>query len=310
MGSYSGVEETRMMKDIISASYQANEIKMIRSTFSGTFLLVEGNSDKAFYKNFVNQNTCRVKVTMGKQRAIDILQILDNEITPNGSKFAGFLVIVDADFDRLESSPHQSPNLLRTDTHDLETMILQSPALDKLLAIFASEDKLKEFGRNVRTALLEAGMLIGYFLWLSKSENLNLTFDGIKFKEFIDDKTLQINELKLINEIKNKSQPAAKSALSDPIEIQKRIAAKKKDDHDPWQICRGHDLVEILSIGLRKAWGSNDAIDVVPRSNERKSTLESQLSLAYEAAYFLKTQLYQEILTWESSNQPFKVLKQ
>jgi hypothetical protein len=272
-------------------------------------LLVEGRSDETFYKNFVDRSTCRLRVTGGKQRAIDILQILDNETTLNSSRFAGVLAIVDADFDRLDSLPHQSPNLLRTDTHDLETMILQSPALDKLLAIFASDDKLKEFRRDVRTALLEAGMSIGYFLWLSKSENLNLTFDGIKFKEFIDDKTLQINELKLINEVKNKSQPAVKSALSDPSEIQKRIAAKKKDDHDPWQVCRGHDLVEILSIGLRKALGSNKAIDVEARSDERKNTLENQLVLAYEAAYFLKTHLYQEILAWESSNQPFKVLQ-
>ncbi len=187
-------------------------------------------------------------------------------------------------------------------------MILKSPALDKLLAIFASDEKLQEFRRDVRTTLLEAGMSIGYFLWLSKSENLNLTFDGLKFKEFIDDKTIYLDERKLITEVKNKSQPTAKSALSDPIGIQKRIAAKKQNSHDPWQICRGHDLVEILSIGLRKAWGSNDAIDVVPRSNERKSTLESQLSLAYEAAYFLKTQLYQKILTWESRNQSYLIL--
>jgi Protein of unknown function (DUF4435) len=298
------------MKDIINANYKANEIKMLRSTFSGTFLLVEGNSDDTFYKNLVDRSTCRLRVTGGKQRAIDILQILNNETSPNGSKFAGILAIIDADFDRLEPSPHQSPNLLRTDTHDLETMILKSPALDKLLAIYCSDDKLKEFRRDVRTTLLEAGMSIGYFLWLSNSENLNLTFDGLKFKEFIDDRTIHLDERKLINEVKNKSQPAEKPALADLTDIQKRIAAKKQDSHDPWQICRGHDLVEILSIGLRKAWGSNDAIDVVPRSNERKTTLESQLSLAYEAAYFLKTQLYQEILTWESSNQPFKVLKQ
>jgi hypothetical protein len=79
-------------------------------------------------------------------------------------------------------------------------------------------------------------------------------------------------------------------------------------------VCRGHDLVDILSIGLCKgAWANNRENDVVPYStdeNKRKSTLESQLSLAYEAAYFLKTQLYQEILTWESSNHPFEVLKQ
>jgi hypothetical protein len=61
------------MKEVISASYKANEIKMLRSTFSGTFLLVEGRSDETFYKNFVDQNTCRIRVTGGKQRAIDIL---------------------------------------------------------------------------------------------------------------------------------------------------------------------------------------------------------------------------------------------
>jgi Protein of unknown function (DUF4435) len=291
------------MRENLTIDRYANTVRQQRSTFSGTFLLVEGRSDKIFYSNFIDNVLCRFLVTDGKDNAMKTLNSLEK------SGYTGVLAIVDADFDRLEISPPQSPNLLRTDTHDLETMILKSPALDKLLAIYCSDDKLKEFGRNVRAALLEAGMSIGYFLWLSKSENLNLTFDGIKFKEFIDDKTLQINELKLINEVKNKSQPTAKAVLSDPIDIQKRIAAKKKDDHDPWQVCRGHDLVEILSIGLRKAWGSNDAIDVVPRSNERKSTLESQLSLAYEAAYFLKTQLHQEILTWESSNHPFKVLK-
>jgi hypothetical protein len=291
------------MRENLTVDRYANTVRQQRSTFSGTFLLVEGRSDKVFYSNFVDNVFCRFLVTDGKDNAMTTLNSLEK------SGYTGILAIVDADFDRLESLPHQSPNLLRTDTHDLETMILQSPALDKLLAIFASDDKLKEFGRNVRTALLEAGMSIGYFLWLSKSENLNLTFDGIKFKEFINDKTLQINELKLINEVKNKSQPAAKSALSDPSDIQKRIAAKKKDNHDPWQVCRGHDLVEILSIGLRKALGSNKVIDVEARSDERKSTLENQLMLAYETAYFLKTHLYQKILDWESSNLPFKVLQ-
>jgi Protein of unknown function (DUF4435) len=292
------------MRENLTADRYANTVRQQRSTFSGTFLLVEGRSDKIFFERFVNTDLCHFLVTEGKDNAIKAL----NSIEKSG--YTGILVIIDADFDQLETSPPQSPNLLRTDTHDLETMILKSPALDKLLAIYCSDDKLKEFGRDVRTTLLEAGMSIGYFLWLSNSKNLNLTFDGLKFKEFIDDRTIHLDERKLINEVKNKSQPAAKPALADPTDIQKRIAAKKQDSHDPWQICRGHDLVEILSIGLRKAWGSNDAIDVVPRSNERKSTLESQLSLAYEAAYFLKTQLYQEIMTWESSNQPFKVLKQ
>jgi Protein of unknown function (DUF4435) len=45
--------------------------------------------------------------------------------------FQGVLAIVDADFDRLVPPTYQSLNLLLTDAHDLETMLIQSPALEK-----------------------------------------------------------------------------------------------------------------------------------------------------------------------------------
>jgi hypothetical protein len=291
------------VREIRSSDAIANQIRMRRSIFEGAFLLLEGSSDKFLYGRFTDEVACELVVSSGKTWAIEVLVILEK------SNFIGVLAIVDADFDRLESLLHQSSNLLRTDTHDLETMLIKSPALDKVLSIFGSEDKIKKFEKDVRTILLEAGLFVGYFLWLSKSDNLNLTFDGIKFKEFIDDRTLQLNELKLINEVKNKSKPEIKPLLSNTADIQQRIAAKKNDSHDPWQVCRGHDLVEILSIRLRKALGSNKASDVEPRSDDRKNTLESQLMLAYEAVYFYQTQLYQDILDWESNNQPFKVLK-
>lgn len=291
------------MRELRSSDAIANQIRMRRSIFEGAFLLLEGSSDKVLYGRFTDEVACELVVSSGKTWAIEVLVILEK------SNFIGVVAIVDADFDRLEFLLHQSSNLLRTDTHDLETMLIKSPALDKVLSIFGSEDKIKKFEKDVRTTLLEAGLFVGYFLWLSKSDNLNLTFDGIKFKEFIDDRTLQLNELKLINEVKNKSKPEIKPLLSNTADIQQRVAAKKNDSHDPWQVCRGHDLVEILSIGLRKAIGSNKASDVESRSDDRNNTLESQLMLAYEAVYFYQTQLYQDILDWESNNQPFKVLK-
>lgn len=76
----------------------------------------------------------------------------------------------------------------------------------------------------------------------------------------------------------------------------------KEEDHDPWQVCCGHDLVKILSLGLRKAIGSNKATDVEPNS------LERNLRLAYEEIYFQDTKLYALIRTWESKHQPFRVL--
>ncbi len=135
-------------------------------------------------------------------------------------------------------------------------------------------------------------------LWISKCEKLNLTFDGIKFSNFIDEQTLQIDELKLIQEVKNKSQ--AYSLKSE--DLRQQLNSQKSNNHDPWQICCGHDLVEILSFGLRRVLGSNNAADVEPNS------LERSLRLAYEEIYFRQTQLYLDIQIWESNNQPFRVL--
>ncbi|MGL5080845.1 MAG: DUF4435 domain-containing protein [Microcoleaceae cyanobacterium] len=284
------------MREHLSVDRDANAIRLRRSTFSGTFLLVEGCSDRIFYERFVDKLTCVLVSISGKPssklRVIEVLCILEK------SDFQGVLAIVDADFDHLEVSLHSSPNLIRTDTHDLETILLNSSALEKVIAEFGSEEKIAKFGRGVRTVLLEAGMPIGYLLWISQLDELNLTFDGITFSKFINDQTLQIDEFKLIQEVKNKSQ----AFVLKNEDLQQRLIKQKSDTRDPWQVCCGHDLVKILSLGLRKAIGSAKASDVEPNN------LERILRLAYEETYFYKTQIYSSVCSWESNNPPFKVL--
>ena len=284
------------MREFLTDDRFANQLRLRRSIFSGTFLLVEGSSDRTFYERFVDRTACQIEVVSGKPssklRTIAVLDILEK------SSFLGVVGIVDADFDRLETSPYTSPNLLRTDTHDLETMLLNSPALDKLLAEFGSSEKITKFG-DVRAALVATGMSIGYLRWISQCDELNLTFNDIKFTKFIDEQSLQIDELKLIQEVKNKSQ-----ALSlDNQKLQQRLANQKKDSYDPWQVCCGHDLVEILSLSLRKVIGTMKPTDI------ESDSLERALRLAYEEAYFRKTHLYVAIQQWECSNQPFRVLQ-
>ncbi len=193
--------------------------------------------------------------------------------------------------------PYNSPNLFFTDSHDIETMLLNSPALDKVVDEFGSEEKITSFGRDVRTLLLDAGIPVGYLLWVSQLKGLNLTFEEIKFSNFIDNRTLQIDELKLIQEVKNKSQ--AHRLKSE--DLQRFLTEQKKESHDPWQVCCGHHLVEILSLGLRRAIGSAKPSDTEP------NRLELSLRLAYESAYFSKTAIYSSVRLWENTNQPYKV---
>jgi Protein of unknown function (DUF4435) len=277
------------VREFLTPDSDATRIRLRRSTFSGTFLLVEGSSDKVFYERFIDKIVCQVVVMEGKIQVIGVLDILDR------SSFDGVVAIVDADFDRLKDSVAESVNLLRTDTHDLETMLIDSPALDKVIAEYGSEEKIPKLQLDVRTSLVEAGIFIGYLRWVSQCDRRNLTFSDLKFNKFIDEQTLQIDEYKLIEAVKNKSQ-----ALSLKTEdLQQRIADEKNKGFNPWQVCCGHDLVEILALGLRKAIGTM-SVD--------SDSLERSLRLAYEEVYFWKTQLWVNIRQWESNNQPFKVL--
>ena len=279
------------MREFLSIDREANAIRLRRSSFTGTFLLVEGGSDKIFYERFIDKLVCQIVIGSGKERVIAILDSLEK------SNYSGIIGIVDADFDRLNNISYPSPNLLCTDTHDLETMLIQSPALDKVIAEFGSEEKIAKFG-DVRIALLKAGQSIGYLLWLSLDKELNLKFEGIEFGKFIDLKTLKIDESKLIIEVKNKSQIFSLSSQ----ELQQQLIDRKNSSHDLWQVCRGHDLVEILSFGLRKTIGTNAPNDV------KLEILERSLRLAYEDVYFHQTRLYSDLGIWETNNSPFKIL--
>ncbi|MFO0143404.1 MAG: hypothetical protein ACK513_18770, partial [Aphanizomenon sp.] len=101
------------MREFLTVDRVANKIRQLRETYSGSFLLVEGKSDKVFYERFIDKLACHLEITDGKafnksnkQCAIAILEILEK------SNFRGVLAIVDADFDRLQNTPDTSPNLL------------------------------------------------------------------------------------------------------------------------------------------------------------------------------------------------------
>ncbi len=234
-------------------------------------------------------------VAHNRENAVQVLMILE------GDNFVGALAIVDADFDLLEGKVLTSRNIFLTDTHDLETMILRSPALEKLLLEIGSESKQDGFrkkeGKEVREALLGEGQHIGYLRWVSLRHGHALKFEGLNYRDFTNLSTLTVNQSKLIRIVKNHSQ---KPQLLDH-EIQQQIEAIRDEAHNKWPVCCGHDLIGLLSVGLHKALGSRDWGEV------KMEIIERSLRLAYEYAWFLDTQLYASIREWEDINSPFQV---
>lgn len=284
------------MRDLIDAHEVANDIRMTREQYSGSFLIVEGRaSDLRLYRNLIDQESCQIVPAHSKENALTVHEILESE------NFFGFLVIVDADFWRLEGKQPSSPNLFVTDAHDIETMMLKSPAFEKLLGEFGSTRKIGRFvndhDKSVRQALVESGRPLGYLRWTSELQNLGLTFEDIAFARFVDRDTLSVDTYQMIRTVRNKSQ---RHDLAET-DLQDAIDGVADDTHDPWDVCCGHDLICILSVGLRKALGSNSAREVEPE------LMEKSLRLAYEAVYFLETHLFQSLKAWEGTNRPFRV---
>jgi len=86
----------------------------------GAILLTEGTTDARVYGRFVNDAKCKLVPALGKDNAIGAISILEND------RFCGVLAIIDTDFWRIDGITLNSPNILLTDTHDLESLILFS----------------------------------------------------------------------------------------------------------------------------------------------------------------------------------------
>jgi 5S rRNA maturation endonuclease (ribonuclease M5) len=280
------------MKDQITPDRIANSIRLLRGDHEGVFLIVEGHSDKLIYERLVNKQEVRVTIASGKNNAIKALSILEKE-----DNFRRVVAVIDADFSRIEQQIPHSNNLFLTDEHDLEMMLIKSAAFDKLLKERGSEEKIKAFTEDIRETLLKLGQEIGKLRWLSLRNKLDLKFEGLKFKNFIDKENLSINIDELIRSVKNNS----KKPSLDEQQIKQDLSVISDENHDPWQLCCGHDFISILAIALCKVLGTWNANDV------KTEVLERELRLAYELSYFYQTQIYQLMVNWQSNHHPDQI---
>lgn len=279
------------MREQITPDRIANSIRLLRSDHEGVFLIVEGHSDKLIYERLVNKQEVRITIASGKNNAIKALSILEKE------NFCRVFAVIDADFSRIEQQIPDSNNLFLTDEHDLEMMLIKSAAFDKLLKERGSEEKIAAFSKDIRETLLKLGQQIGKLRLLSLRNELNLKFEGLKFGKFIDKEKLSINIDELIRSIKNHSQ---KLSL-DEQQIKQDLSVISDENHDPWQLCCGHDFISILAIALWKVLGTWNANDL------KKEDLERELRLAYELSYFYQTKIYTLMVNWQSNHHPYKI---
>jgi hypothetical protein len=241
--------------------------------------------------SFIDELHCEVVVAHGKNNAIKALQKIE-------SKFFGILCVVDVDFCDLVGLGYESENLLYTDDHDIEVMIFNSPAFDKVLLEYGSQEKIKDKGgiNAVRDWLLDSVVPLAVLRLRSLDCRFDFKFKGMDYP-FIDRDTLDCDSNRMVSYI------AARSDKNYAINIAKAEITKFKNPKDfgCGRICNGHDLAAVFGIALRKAIGNRPSAEVTG------ALIEAALRLAYEDKFFRATRLYGAIKAWENNN-AFRVL--
>ncbi len=283
------------MKKYLTADDIANNVRMIRTQQKGTILITEGSTDMRLYQRFVNTDKCTIIPANGKDNAIKVIRILEK------FNFKGIFTIVDLDFWKLDGIEQRGDNILTTDTHDIETMLISSKALDNLLVEFGEEHKIRALNIPVRDLLYEVTLPLGIFRWISSSskERLSLRFKDIVFENFIQFRPFSINLSRLIREVKTNSRNMNISEKR----LKREIISLMKKGPEPEQVCSGHDVVAILTIGLNHVFGNRTSEDV------SEAVVDRVLRLSYDITIFRETKLYASIQEWEQNNPPFTVLQ-
>ena len=271
----------------------ANAVRMKRSQHLGSFLLVEGRDDRLFMEGYISTGECRIVVSDGKANVLNVVNILDE------GGFSGVLGLVDADFDRVENTSPNDSNVVMYEAHDLEAMLMASPALDRILHEFGDNGKIEDFGADVPEVIAIRAVLVAYLRLYSLRNDLSLRFRGLNYNKWIDRVQFTFYTRDLIAEVKNRSQ--RQDLSTDELVIGMQTISD--ENLPPHEMCNGTDLVEILALGLMRIWGSNSSRKV------NAEILKRDLRLAYSDEMFRSSHLFKGIQDWEVHDADYRIMK-
>jgi hypothetical protein len=285
-----------MLESVTGADIAAL-VSLMRAAFKGTIVVVEGDTDARVFEKLLNKTLCQVVVARCKANALAAIESLEAE------GFQGVVAIVDADFMRLRGQQPTSGSVLLTDWHDLEIILIESGAFEAVLREYGSKTKLSNLRKRnplePRKTVYGSARPFGALRLLSESENLALRFEGLDFGRPVDRGTLVVDTAVLVMCVLSRSE---RSVAEKPRILEQLAEICEDRDVDSRELCSGHDVVAILSIGLRKLLGSNDARRVRP------DELERALRLAFDPSEFKRTRLYTDLQSWEAANDPFRLI--
>ena len=275
----------------IDGTIIANQVRLERANFDGSFLLVEGSGDAKFFARFCDSEKCSIIVCSGREWLLDAITILAKK------GFQGALAIADRDFSEFLGFPEFDGEVFFTDDNDIEIMILSSPALDNVLREFASEDKVSALveaeGRRVCEYIFDAARFLGTLRLCSQAQELGLSFDGMNYR-FANQNSIVFDEVRTLRHVLARSRECTQMTEEEILTYVKVQVAGKDGTKS---LCRGHDCLRVLGRALRKKLGTTNEFN----SEKGSKLLGGILRVAYEFEFFEETCIYHGVREWEDN---------
>lgn len=261
-------------------------------------IIVEGITDKQVFERLVHKKTKVLAGEADRGGKSSVLKALKTAKAAGCKKVIG---IVDSDFentawlfDKSKQLLNEPSNLFRTDTHDLETMIVSVTQLMELEKILKrcfgtsfweecfknKECKCHKNMGNLIREIIAVLLPLGYALWLSEINNWHISFRDINIYECFDGQ--QINLDRFVDALCHEYPLNVKSTMRK--ELGKALIMHSEQHN--WQITCGHHLSKVLSMWF----GMNQCLAY---------RFEKMLRDSFTIREFHNTALYKKIVEWQ-----------
>ena len=247
------------------------------------WVVVEAEEDVAVYQKFMQPDSTVVKTSEGEtgRKGYANVQDIVCEVKAEEPR-AHIMGIRDADYSRFEADYTVPANVFLTDRRDLEMMLLEADSVKQALRAWAPAYD------DAFAKCIPVSRHFGYLRIYNEVADLSVRFhDNLRPNKYWD---YQQQAMKATWE---QDSTAKFVALSDgkctAIEVKAFITTHKLEDENLYDICRGHDLLKLLSLTL---------VDVQTYSAD---AIMDKMTKAYSLDDFKKTKLYSSIKTWQTT---------
>jgi len=276
------------IRDEITGQTLANQIMLERAARPRNFFLVEGGSDASLFTGFLDADRCSIIVCIGWENLFQAISILSEM---GCEDVLGFC---DRDYFDEKGYAEYSGVIIFTDENDVETQIICSEALEKVLQEFGVAERIAaevdREGASPSELVLQWAQATGALRMSSALNGWNLKFAGMKYK-FQDVNSPLLCVVQTVQHVVGRS---AQDGLPDLATVENTVRICI-DNNSNRKLANGHDCVAVLGRAFRRRFGSTNNFN----SPDGRDNLSKILRIAYEFAFFQKTRGYKEIRRWE-----------